>query len=498
MKSLSVRGLVSACIIPAAAVAVLAAPGTAGAYLGVQCSGANVTGQGSSLQAIGEQNIIDPEFNLSGAKKACSGKFGDKLKPEVKYTSTGSGTGLISWGAEETPAENAANRTAYEGTHTKKEAEEKYPLPNYSISNGYLGTDEPPNTKQAENIESWRTTPLGFPTVETIPIFQGAVSIPVNLPTGCTEATSKGAAGRLVLNNSTLAGIFGGTITKWNEIKDDGDKLTCGSKADEESKITVIVRFDQSGTTHIFKRYLFLQEPAALAFEGPETITWGEASEGSKNTSWPVAANVVRPAAKGGGEEVAKIAATPGSIGYANLADARKNGGFSKTGVGGPKTPKFWVELQHGEKTVSGKTTYTYADPSTNKDVEPQAKANCAKTLYINGTDESKGEFPPASVWSNWNEVSTSRTSATYSLCGLTYAVAFGSEPLTVSPEFGGYGAYPGTIEGEATTMQNFESFQLEAAGGQKLIGENRDYLALPSTGALITEARKGAAAIQY
>jgi ABC-type phosphate transport system substrate-binding protein len=491
MKSLSARGLMPACLISAAAVAALAAPGTAlagGGKVGEQCSGSNIKGQGSSLQKIAQQKVWNVEFNNDGtAKKACSGKYGDKLKPTVEYESTGSGAGLISWGAEESKSEN----------ETSKKANPT----NFAATNAYIGTDEPPNPTQIKNIESWESTP-NSESVETIPVLQGAVAIIVHLPENCTEATSKGAAGRLVLNESTLQGIYDGTITKWSEVKDDGDELKGAGCTPSTDTIKPVVRLDQSGTTHIFKRFLGLINSTTETYEGPaaetETLNWGEASEGKPNLFWPAKAHVVRSTKSGGGGLVSFVAEEPnvgekkpgcqGCIGYANLADARANGEFSNTGVGGAKTSKFWVELENSSKTTGSgktlKTTYTYADPSSDKDVEAAAKANCASTDYIEA--EGGGTFPPASVYAAWNTVTSALTSKTYALCGLSYDLAFSH-----------YSLLPMTSEKEATTVQNFQAFVDEAAGGQKLIGENRDYLALPK-GEVLKHAEAGVKEIGY
>jgi ABC-type phosphate transport system substrate-binding protein len=463
--------LIPASIISAAALAALAAPGSASAALGTQCSGSNITGQGASVEKIAFINVWDPEFNISTAKKACSGKYGDKLKPSVEYTSSGSGTGLKSWGAEESKSENETS---------------KKPNPtNFSATNAFIGTTEPPNAAQIANIESWQST-SSTNSVETIPDAQFALTILVNLPTGCT-ATSKGATGRLVLNDATLEGIFDGSITTWGAIKDDGDELKgsgCGADA-----IQPVVRFDQAGTTHVLKRFLYLINSSSFPAEGGGTNNWEELSEGKLNVDWPTAAKVIRPGAKDDEEEANKVAATPGSIGYANLAEVRTTKLFSGSG-NGPTTGKFWVELENASKTTGSgktlKTTYTYADPASNKDVEAAAKANCADTVYVEGKTGGTKEFPPASVYAPWNEVTSALTSKTYSLCGFTYVLALSH-----------YSDYLGTALTEATTVNNFLNFVLEAAGGQKNIGENRDYLALPTKGEVITEARDGAAEIE-
>jgi ABC-type phosphate transport system substrate-binding protein len=450
MSSFSMRRLASACVVPAAMAAALVAPGSASAALGEQCSGANIGAQGSSLQKIAQDSVWNPDFNISTAKAACNGKQGDKNKPTVTYTSTGSGAGLKSWGAE------------------PKELKEV----TFAASNAFVGTDEPPNEKQIGEIEANESIPTAE-TLLTLPVVQESVAVIVNLPAGCT-ATSTSNPGRLVLNEKTLEGIFAGTVKTWGALTDGGDKLTgegCGTTA-----IQPVVRFDQSGTTHIFKRFLNVIDSSGLEVETEPgktiTATWGELSEGALNTQWPVAAKVIKPAAKGGGEEIAKVLATPGSIGYVNLAEARANASYAS----GTGTATFWAPIQNSEK-VSGKTVkYTYADPSSNKEVTTVASANCKSTVYTNG----KHGFPPPAVTAPWNEVTTEATSKTYPLCGLTYDLAFTE-----------YSLLPSTSLTEATSVNNYLRFVTEAKGGQTAI-LNHDYLALPK-GEVLTDAEKGA-----
>ncbi len=451
MTSLSARRLIPACILSAATVAALVAPGAASAAgkLGNQCSGSNIIGQGSSLQKLAQEKVWDPEYNVSGAAHACNGTQGNKAKPTVTYTSTGSGAGLESWGANEHAAD-------------------------FEASNAWVSTDEPPNSTQISQIEAHGAAK----TLETLPVLQGAVAVIVNLPTGCTASNNRNQ--RLVLNNVTLQKVFIGEIIKWSEIKDDGDKLS-GKGCNAETAITPVVRLDESGTTHIFKKYLDLINFGSFETEKAETKNWNEISEGTENTTWPKAANVVRPASTGGGALVAKVAETPGSIGYANLADARSNGKFTKPAEGGgPKTARFWVELQNNGVGTTG--TVTYADPATNNDAEALANANCGGEEYANG----ENPFPPPSVTEPWNEVTTKVTEKHYTLCGLTYMLAFTE-----------YSKYTGTTLQEATAVNNFANFVLGvnttkgSEGGQSLIN-NHDYLGLPS-GPVLTDAQKGA-----
>lgn len=178
-----------------------------------------------------------------------------------------------------------------------------------------------------------------------------------------------------------------------------------------------------------------------------------------------------------------KVAATPSSIGYANLADARSNGAFTPgPGKGGEKTARFWVELENkpGEES--------YADPSSNKDAEKAANANCSGEEYADANSKGEPEpFPPPNTLEPWNKVTAKLDQKAYLLCGLTYDLAFNK-----------YSDYPGTSFGEATTVSNFLQFVLQTTseGGGELI-KDHDYLAL-SAGLVLTEAQRGAAEIAY
>jgi ABC-type phosphate transport system substrate-binding protein len=458
MTSLSARRLIPACILSAATVAALVAPGVASAgTLGTQCSGADITGQGSSLQKLAQQTVWDTQFNISGAGHACNGTQGTKAKPTITYDSTSSGKGLESWGADKT---------------------ETSPTPNFEASNAWVSTDEPPNSTQIAEIEEHGAKG----TLETLPVLQGAVAIIVNLPAGCV-GSSKAYAHRLVLNNVTLEAIYRGTITKWSEITDNEDKLS-GKSCNPATAITPIVRDDGSGTTHIFKKYLGLINKETFETEKGAIKTWDEVSEGAENTTWPKAANVVKPATSGGGALVTKVAETPSSIGYANLADARSNKSFAPP-AGGAGKARFWVGIQNDGIETTG--TITYAEPASNGDVEASGNANCVGEEYANG----KNPFPPPSVLEPWNEVTTKTTEKNYSLCGLTYILAFTE-----------YSKYANTSLEEATAVNNFVNFVLGtnttkgSEGGQTLINSHHDYLALPA-GAVLTDAQKGAEKIK-
>jgi len=449
MRILSARRLVPTCIIAAAGVAALVAPGAAGASVGAQCSGASIGGQGSSLQKLAQELWV-PDFTVSKEPHACGTKGSPKILP---YNPSGSGAGLKSFGVGK--------------------IEHKY-----EATNAYVGTDEAPNPNAKKEIEENQTT-LTPKALLTIPVLQAAIAVIVHLPEGCT-ASSTSNKGRLVLNNSTLEGIWKGEITKWTEIGDGGDTFT-GTCA---SAITKIVRLDGSGTSHVLKKYLGLINKSTafpttnVKGEGTGNHTWNEIAEGTENQSWPTADAVVRPEKTGGGAMVSKVATTPGSIGYANLADARANAAFVPP-AGGAKTAVFWVPIQNKTGTV------TYQDPASNKEIAKLAEANCAKEEYTDG----ENAFPPENAQASWSEVTTRTEEPKYTICGLTFDLAFTT-----------YGAFPGTSLEEATTANNFLQFvtstKTEKAGNKEFGGQtvikSHDYEPLTTT--VLKEAQKGSA----
>jgi ABC-type phosphate transport system substrate-binding protein len=454
MKFLSTRRIAAACVVSAASVAALVAPGAASAALDQQCAGVSITGQGSSLQAVAQQEIWGPAFHTSADSLACNGSQGSKGTPTITYNPSGSGAGLRSWGAESTKPEEVS----------------------FGPGNAFVGTDEPPNEAQIGEIES-HESPKTAETIMSIPVAQESVVIIAHLPSGCT-ATSTAAEGRLAFTNADIEGIYAGTVKQWGEITGGGDSITGSGCATDA--ITPVARFDQSGTTHIFKRYLALIDSASFTTEkGSET--WSDLSEGKLNTVWPEAAGVVKPTVKGGGELLAKVAATAGSIGYVNLAEARKSSPFVPPS-GGAKEPTFWGVLENGHKKSGPKEKVTFEDPSTNGDEKALAAANCAKTVYTNGTEP----FPPSSVFEPWNTVTTSITlkEKTYSLCGLTYDLA--------TPD---YHLLTGTTEAEATTVENYLKFVTSKGQGQALLPGD-DYIGLPKD--VIKKAEAGALKVNF
>jgi phosphate transport system substrate-binding protein len=130
-----------------------------------------------------------------------------------------------------------------------------------------------------------------------VPTVLGAVTISYNV-----DGIDKG----LKLDGPTIANIFLGTITKWNDPAiaslNDGTDLP-------DTDITVCHRSDESGTTANFT--LFLADTSPEWKSGPGT---------DKSVKWPTGTG-----AKGNDGVAGCVKQTPGAVGYVEQAYALQN-----------------------------------------------------------------------------------------------------------------------------------------------------------------------------
>jgi phosphate transport system substrate-binding protein len=130
-----------------------------------------------------------------------------------------------------------------------------------------------------------------------IPTVLGAVVVTYNVP----ELTKA-----LRLDGVTLADIFLGKITKWNDPRiaafNKGAKLPA-------TDILVVHRSDGSGTSYVFTDYL-----AAVSAD------WAAKPGKGKEVQWPVGLG-----GKGNDGVAGQVKQIPGSIGYIELAYAKQN-----------------------------------------------------------------------------------------------------------------------------------------------------------------------------
>jgi phosphate transport system substrate-binding protein len=140
-------------------------------------------------------------------------------------------------------------------------------------------------------IAAVKVKPLHFPTV------LGAVVLTYNVP---------GLKGTLKLSGPTIAGIFMGTITKWNDPKIKADN---GSVSLPDKSIVVVHRSDGSGTSFVFTDYLSQVSPEWKSKVGSNTMV-----------RWPTGLGQ-----KGNDGVAGMVKQTPGSIGYVELIYAAQN-----------------------------------------------------------------------------------------------------------------------------------------------------------------------------
>jgi phosphate transport system substrate-binding protein len=135
--------------------------------------------------------------------------------------------------------------------------------------------------------------------VVQVPVTLGGVVIAYNVP---------GAPAHVKLDQQTLANIFLGKITNWNDAAIA--KLNPGANLPNLS-IIVTHRADGSGTTFIFTDYLSKISPE-----------WKSKVGNAKVVNWPAASSV---GAKGNEGVAGQVTQTPGAIGYLELAYALQN-----------------------------------------------------------------------------------------------------------------------------------------------------------------------------
>lgn len=114
-------------------------------------------------------------------------------------------------------------------------------------------------------------------------------------------------AGEVTLDGQTLADIFQGKITKWN---DEAIKKLNPSVNLPETAIAVVRRSDGSGTSFVFTTYL-----------SQVSKSWADEVGAASAVEWPVGLG-----AKGNEGVAANVSQTQGSIGYVEYAFAAQNG----------------------------------------------------------------------------------------------------------------------------------------------------------------------------
>jgi phosphate transport system substrate-binding protein len=153
----------------------------------------------------------------------------------------------------------------------------------------FAGSDPPLEPSQLKDVQSKN----GTPAVQ-IPVAFGAVTVSYNV---------SGLKAGLKLDGATIADIFAGKITKWNDPAIA--KLNPGVNLPSTS-IQVVHRSDDSGTTKLFTTFLSDYSPS-----------WKSSVGADSTVKWPTGTG-----ANGNDGVAGAIQQTDGSIGYVELAYA--------------------------------------------------------------------------------------------------------------------------------------------------------------------------------
>jgi phosphate transport system substrate-binding protein len=208
----------------------------------------------------------------------------------------------------------------------------------------------------------------------------GIVHVPTVL--GAVVVTYNAPVEGLKLTPETLAAIYLGEITKWNDPKLAKDNA--GAKL-PDAPITVAHRSDGSGTTYVFTDYLTKISPA-----------WKEKAGTGKSVKWPVGLG-----GKGNEGVTGLVKGTPNSIGYVELAYANQNklsvasiknreGNFVKPTLEATSAAAAGVELPPDFRV-------SITDPK-GKDAYPISSFTYL-LVYKDQADKAKGEALVSFLW---------------------------------------------------------------------------------------------------
>ena len=457
--------LAAFCTVAMLAGVVAVAPQAAHASFTVPvCGGSAVQGEGSSLQAVAQeqfwtQSVFYTSFGCGSGASSSS---------PVTYKSDGSGCGIAAIGGGP-----GAKATCGSGT---PEAQNAKPGERATTSR-FAASDAPLTPAQKAAAEAQGGPNPGL--IHQIPVAVAAVTVIVHFPEGCSLEdpeqsggngdTSTGGSNdpggkdgtgdkfsegtlRVHITAAELEKIWSGEAVTWGQVlaghivgTTDTSTLNNGI-ACASVPVRRIVRLDGSGTTYNFKAYLSLL-PAA-----PSGL-WTTAPVVGDNNIWPVttsknetpesankttnvcedASLICTAAAEKGGPLAKAVAATDGSIGYLDLATARKE----KFSIEKGKASIYWIPLQtiNPSQPEGKQVGANYVEPTAVATAHiigsgAALGANCTNADY-RGIPTTPAD-PTLGDWSN--AIATgSEDTVTYPACALTYDFAFDDD----APVFG-------------------------------------------------------------
>lgn len=438
------------------------------------CSGSSIQGAGATFQTLAQAGWTS---GFQGASPGCANP-----SLGINYIGGGSGAGRTALGAG-----------TINGVVGARDAVTRY-----------AGSDNGPSPTQRSAME-------GGPTVSTsddtqllvMPAAVGAVTVVVNFPEGCRAPTGlQAAAGtsnvkRFKLPKAKLEAAFNGDtdMDTWGELVPGIEKASDpvgtpdATTACADKKLIRVVRFDNSGTTYVFKYWMNeINSARVLTGAGVDT-SWSASAKASNNALWPnatsrhsgvnqctsnPATNICDAGLAGNDKLLTLLAGTDGAIGYADLADARA---FSyNTSTSDAADDLFWVPVDNGagavEPSLGGNTGVTSNSGQG---------SDCAAASFTGTQPDASGD------WSSAH--SQPGAGSVYGGCGMTFELAFKDN----APAWGTCAIE----QARARTVKDYISYLVSDAGQNTL--PSRDYSKLPTgVGSLQAISIAAAASITF
>jgi ABC-type phosphate transport system substrate-binding protein len=309
--------------------------------------------------------------------------------------------------------------------------------------------------------------------VMSFPIAGSAVALGVNLD-GARDCGGT-ATGPLRLDRLRVLLLLGGMIKTWDHSVLRSNGLNAWL-ADCHVPVTRVVRQDRSGTTQILKNYLARASGTSPGFGSCTTVRWGvqpgqpsqptDLNLDAQNREWPgqqadppdgtlpsVPATtdctaIARNPSNGNGPLLATLNATPGGIGYADLAEM----------VAQPALIR--PLLRNGTDTA-----FVRADDGFD--------ANCrftALTLPGGGDPGASVGLDPGDSWA-FDQVGghadATMTGSAYPICGLTFALVYtGLSDTTGTPD-----AVSRMTNNQRRTLFGYFTYVLSSLGQSRMSG---------------------------
>ena len=307
------------------------------------------------------------------------------------------------------------------------------PFPPDATSNG---TTFPAADDQTANVMSF-------------PIAGSSVALEINL----TSTECGGHTPTFALTPAQVTAILGGSVANWSSINSNCNE-----------PITRVVREDNSGTTGILKNYLIRIDNARTAATCDPGATW-TSFDGSPNTSWPTGTGcttVTTAATSGGPALITQLEATPGGIGYADLADAVNGTGLVTATVQNAAGTSF-VSPSSGKAANCNYSSLTLPGFTTSDAVGLNSTDNWGSdNATVNGVDGSIDHENATDLGTN------------YPICGLTFDLVY----TGLSTPFGTNSAISALTNDQRRTLYSFFTYVLSSTAQEKLT--SIDYAQLP------------------